>query len=276
MNKSFWGELNLPQGEITQLQYDTCNIWLKQNNQEIWVAHDYIQDSEDKTSSAISSDSELWSRWALNNEEPTFAMQPRMPNMPVVVRPESDFYLLPGAEARIYVLVPVWVRLKLLGKQETKITKIPSVILSKTWFGSHLEGELCYWVSSSAVREQSNLEYQSHLCICPVQIKNVSSDKLLVSKFCLRVEFLTLYLKETHLWSNETTVYYKGPDIISEIAIKNNAPREAADATEITPSLESTERSLTVRTFGTLRNWYDKTSSLVSFNKISSHINGGR
>lgn len=273
MKKAFWGQLDLGTEQTVCLQYNHCHLWLKKANQELWVAHEYFLE-EEVDACAPPKELSNWRRWALKNEATHFTLQPRMPDMSVVVRPDADFYLMPGAEVRIYVYVPVWLRVKLVVNEDLNIVKIPSEILSKTWFGSHLEGELCYWVSSNAVRAHPEEDGQPNLCVCPVQIKNTSNEKLLVSKFCLRVKFLSIYLKGTQLWSNETKVFYKGPEEISDIKISSTPPIEASEAEQITPSEECFESKLTIKTFGTLKGWYDKTSTLVSFDKLYNHLNG--
>ncbi len=278
MDNIHWGDLSLNIGQVLHFQYNQCRLWVKREHNEVWVASDYLGQEPPEAGHSELSDPSLWRRWALEKEPVRYNLQPRMPDKPIVVRPDSDFYLLPGAEARIYVKVPVWVRVKLFthDKDEINLVKIPTEILSNTWFGSNIEGELCYWVSSNAIREYSTENQDENLCICPVQIKNISSEKLLVTKFCLRVNFLNIYGKGAQLWSNETKVFYKGPDEISEIKVTPGAPKEAEKADIITPSEELPGRSISVRTFGTLRGWYDKTSSLVSLNKLYNHFNGDK
>ncbi len=212
---------------------------------EIWLAHHHQQANVESAEPAKKD----WSRWALKKPSAAVSLKPVFPDKSVVVKPEVPFHLLPGVQVRVYVRVPLWVAVASSSKDEQLLSEFPAVVLSLTWFGTPMEGELCYWISSSARRQITTDLYKSHLAICPVQLKNSSEEDLLVDKLCLRVRWLSLFDAEGQLWSNETKVSYKGSDMVSQVSVSSGAPREAPGATLRSGPREHLRRSFGIKTF---------------------------
>ena len=239
---SMWGEHSLSKESAWAAGDVALNI--KSVEDELWV----LSRSADKGASG-EADLSDWSRWALGSRAESIRLVPMFPDKSVVVKPESPFRLRPGVEARIYVRVPLWVGVQLTSDKSKVLTEIPSATLSLTWFGNPHEGELCYWISSSARREAIADPKRAHLAICPVQLKNSSSEDLLVEKLCLRVRWLSLYLQNEQLWANETKVAYRGGADMSQVSVSSGAPKEAIDATLIGHPRNLIKKSFSMRTF---------------------------
>lgn len=195
-----------------------------------------------------------WSRWATAGWEGRVDLTPAFPDRPVVVEPEDHFHLLQGAEARIYVRVPLGVQVEVVGvKGRARVADIPSSTASDTWWGSVEEGELCYWLSTHARRTIRPDLFEEHLAVCPLQLENRSSVDLPVEKIALRVAFLTLYAHEGSIWSDETLVRYQGDVEGSSLDMAGRPPRDVPGARLLAPPRMKMGRGFKARTFHRLR-----------------------
>jgi hypothetical protein len=182
-------------------------------------------------------------------------IMPVFPDRALVVKPEHPFTLLRRASARIYMRVPVWVRLEAVaerGGAAAVLTEVPTTHLSDTWWGDFLEGEMAFWLSTSGRRVLKPEDFEAHLVISALQMDNRSGDDLRVEKLALRVEHLSIYEKDGWLWAEEVQVHYHGEDEGSEIHMDDRPPHEAADARELTPA-RAQKRSFRTRTFARLK-----------------------
>jgi hypothetical protein len=220
---------------------------------ELWVAH---EQTPGHTTEAAGAPAEAkWSRWALPSRQDHLHISPVFADRPIVVKPEHPFTLLRRAKARIYMRIPVWVRLE---AQEGEVgarlllTEIPSVQLSDTWWGDFRDGELAYWLVTRGRRNITDDLFQPHLVMSAVQLDNMSGDDLQVEKLALRVEHLSIYEKEGRLWAEEVRVEYLGDDEGSVIHMDDLPPAEAAGARELSPARHQA-RSFKARTFARLR-----------------------
>lgn len=252
-----WGDHPLPEGdEIRTVEIGPLTLWARCSADEIWLAHrsgDWWRRDGD-AGAEPPSDDEGWVRWPVPDETATLRLEPVFPPRTLVVKPELSFRLLPGAHGRIFVRVPLWVRAVAAGPEEHALTEIPSVVLSDTWWGEFTEGELCYWLSTSARRRITPGIFQPHLAVCPLDLANRSDSELEVEKIALRVGHLSVFRGENGFWSDVTRVKYRGAAEGSEIEVSGRPPREAGDeATRITESRAGRARSFSARTFSRLR-----------------------
>jgi len=149
-----WTEYPLPSSTAAAWDFGPLRLWAKSLHNEIWLAYRYFDWDTDKSPPPNEPPEDLsWSRWVLKESYPTIRFQPRFPDHPVVVKPEVPFLLTSEAQAKIYVRCPLWVHIELYSRSVLEIDEVPTVILSHTWFGTFTEGDLCYWLTSSARRE---------------------------------------------------------------------------------------------------------------------------
>lgn len=261
MGQKPWGAFPMPGEEPVCWTFGPLQVWGKSTIDEFWITQQYRETGE-AAEQLAGEDSRPdlpekvdWQRWALKQSYQEVLINPIFPDFPVVVKPEYPFRVTPGVRTKIYVRVPVWVKIS-LGK--TSIIKLPSVILSKTWFGEFTGGELCYWISSAARKKIEPDPRRPFLSICPVQIINHSRDELQVEKICLRVSQLGLYYAKDQLWSNETRVHYHGGEEGSEIETRLKPPADARNAKLLTPPVEYPRRSFTAKTFASLKDLTDR------------------
>jgi len=243
-----WQKKLLPGIDPIYEQYGPLRIWLKCDGDELQMAHEYVDE-------AISSDEanppvgEAWQRWTLKRGIKDFQLLPILPDLPLVVRPESSFKLLPGVRTNIYVRIPIWIS-GILGGHT--LFELPTIRLSKTWFGDFYNGEVCYWLLSSARKEIKPDSTPDYLAISPIEVVNRSAQVLQMDKLCHRVRKLSLYHNGTELWSNKTTVNYQGDNKISEIEFTNKPPAQAGSNKALSRARDQVGKSFTAKTFNSI------------------------
>lgn len=207
---------------------------------ELWVAF---------SESAVQTDPD-WQRWALKKPPEKLQFLPCFPDLPVVVKPETTFRLMPNITTRIYVRVPLWVRLMI---NNEALIEQPIIPLGKTWFGDFLSGTLCYWITS-AIRPVITADpARPYLAICPIEITNRSDEELLVEKISLHVDGLSLFESEGQLWSNLMKIRYRGTKQVSEIKVDSKPDRKQKNLQLITPARENSGRGFSAKTFASLK-----------------------
>lgn len=253
--EDLWGVRTPPApGETQRVDVGPLRLWLRGVENEIWLTHARADHHAGELPDTPSEDAD-WSRWATRDDPHLLRITPVFPDRSLVVKPEHPFTLLRHAKARVYMRVPVWVKVETVEKARSKaalLTEIPTEVLSETWWGDFLEGELAYWLTTKARRGLRPEHFEPHLVMSTVQLTNLSEDDLRVEKLSLRVEHLSMYHKEGWLWAEEVRVNYHGDAEGSEIHMDDEPPREAEGAEEISPA-RFQARSLRARTFARLR-----------------------
>ncbi len=252
----FWGEHLLTEGEERRLQVGLAVFWCALRSKELqlfWKYGDEAGLSSDGGDTTAPEDA-AWSRWAVEASRVSLYFSPVFPDRSLVARPSSPFYIPAGGSARIYVRTPLFIRAEASASTKTlRLTEIPSMVLSNTWFGSFESGELCYWLNTTARRTLREEIFQNHLAVCPIQIENASSSELHVSELCLRVGHLSIFEDSNHYWSDEVRVSYQGGEQASSIEFGGAAPPEAPSGRLVCPPRSPLRRTLVARTFETLR-----------------------
>lgn len=191
-----------------------------------------------------------WQRWALKTPPEKLQFRPCFPDLPVVVKPETTFRLMPNISTRIHVQLPLWVRLQI---NETTLIEQPIVPLNKTWFGDFLSGTLCYWITSAIKPVMSADLSRPYMAICPIEITNRSDEELLIEKISLQVDGLSLFDCEGQLWSNLMKIRYRGTNQVSEIKVDKQPNRQQKNSQLLTPARENSGRGFNAKTFASFK-----------------------
>ena len=218
-----WGEHALVEGETLTVELGPLTVRARSTGDEVWIDH----------APGSAPAEEDWVRWPVAEAAGTLRLSPVFPPRPVVAEPDRAFRLLPRTRARIFVRVPLWVRVEAGDSRLRGLTEVPSVVLSDTWWGSVTEGELGYWLRTTARRRISSEALHPHLAVCPLELSNRSDEELPVEKIVLRVAHLSLFADDGRLWADETRVRYRGPDEPSEIEVSGDRPAEAPDGVRV-------------------------------------------
>ncbi|MDT8342343.1 MAG: DUF432 domain-containing protein [Longimicrobiales bacterium] len=239
-----WGTHTVPDDRATELRFGPLELHFAREAGEIRIAVRRDGEGEELR----------WSRWAPGPDwDGTLSLLPAFPDRTLVVKPEDDFRLMRNAEARIFVRVPVEVRISVPGGERVPLLEVPTTVLSDTWWGSPEEGELCYFLDTRARRALADADFLEHVCACPLQLVNRSEDDLLVTHIALRPAFLSIYRDRERLWSDVTLVRYRGDEEGSSLEVSNRPPAEAAQPALLTPAATPMTRGFTARTFARLR-----------------------
>ena len=259
-----WGPLPLRESEVKPLRVGPRELWFQAREGEIWIAHDDAVSPEEARSGGPwtrSPDPEPpegvdWFRWATPGGETDLFLRPALPDRTLVLEPERPFRLLTRAEARVYVRVPLWIRVELpLASADTALLleEVPSLAMSDTWWGGFMEGELAYWLPTTARREMVPALHHPHLAVCPLLLSNRSGSDLAVEKLALRAPHLSLFSHQGRLWADEARVTYQGLEEGSQIDVTGQAPAEAEGAVRVTPPRKPSQRGFRARTFDRIR-----------------------
>ncbi len=248
-----WRQHEIQADTVREWQVGPLCIWCKKSEKEIQIAYRQSEDEQAGNQNPENLDDLKWIRWALEKKQDKIELLPVLPDRPLVVKPESSFWLTRNIKANIYVRVPVWIQINLAGRRKAKpLMEIPSVRLSNTWFGDFFEGELSYWISTGAQREVE-VDTQPHLIICPVQLVNGSDEDLLVEKICLRVSTLSIFLSQGRLWTDMNKIVYKGSSDVSQVQATGSAPAEAQSAELLALPRSPHKKNLVAKTFSSIK-----------------------
>lgn len=260
-----WGRHPLPDDEPLSLELGPLLLRARRRAGEVWLAHepgDWTRAGRAAAGARTGAgpagggeDPEDWVRWPLPDAGTELELTPILPTRPLVAEPEFAFRLLPRARARIFVRVPLWVRVSVpLEGEARELTEVPTVTLSDTWWGTPTEGELCWWLSTTARREVTSEVFEPHVAVCPLALVNRSDDELPVEKIAVRVAHLTLFSDEGRLWADGTRIRYRGVEEGSDLEFSGRPPDEAPDAVRVVePREEAPSRGFHARTFARLK-----------------------
>lgn len=244
-----WQTHQVPRGGETRVRIGPLHLMLCEHAGEIRIAH-RLDDEPDREGEPE------WARFAPRNWDGTLTVRPDFPDRPVIVAPEDPFRLLEGAEARVYVRLPLVAVVEVAGQRgPTVLARVPTFAYSDTWWGTPTEGELGYWLPTQARRQMQPDLFQDHLAVCPLQLVNRSEGDLDVEKIVLRVVHLSLYRKDRRLWSDATRVRYQGEAEGSSLAMDGSPPQEEPEAELLRPPKERMARGFRSRTFARIRSF---------------------
>lgn len=234
------------------LTFGALSLRVKFEDQDVWIASSHQGE-------AATWEDPAWSRWPAGSFK-SLAFELLFPDLPIVVKPQVDLLLYPRAEMGIYVACPLWVRVFLKGRENAVLADYPSQILSQTWFGTNtVEGDVCYWVPSDATRSVPWVPEMTS--ICPVDIRNTSSEELNIQRVCLRVAHLTLYWEKGkgRFWSDRTRIDFRGRHGKSEFSVTGQVPQEVEKGHKLASPREHSLSRLVAMTFATVRDFPSRT-----------------
>jgi len=245
-----WKNLDFESSKTANFHIGQLQCWIQIKRDEVWVAYQYT-DKDIASPDDLSQPPENleWARWALKNEVSSLSVVPVLPDLPVMVYPEYPLKIVADAKIRIFTRVALWVRIQTNEKKPVVICEIPTIIASKTWFGTRYDGELCYAATTKTRRVFSPDTYKPHLVNCAITIQNRSDKYLDFQSFCFRVGRLNVYRKGDELWSNETHILFEGEDQLSNVNISNDLPIEAKGGQLLTEARQKTNQNIATRTF---------------------------
>lgn len=251
-----WGEHELPGDEPVSVRVGPMRLHLRVRDDELWIAHQPGRGFRGLEEASVESEepegaADLeWSRWPLSEAPESVHLGPLLPPRTLVAQPEVPFRLQPGVQLRVFVRVPLWVGVALPGAESAPLAELPTVLLSDTWWGTTREGELCYWLGTTARRRMTPELFASHRIVCPLRLANRSSEELPVERMALRGAHLGVFSDQGRFWADETRVRFRGTDDGSDVHVEGRPPAEAPEAVRVAaPREKAPARGFSARSF---------------------------
>jgi hypothetical protein len=163
-------------------------------------------------------------RHYLHRDSGSMQAFPVLPDRPVVMRPDRALTLLPGQSTIFFLEIPVWFRLSTSGYRPARIFEEPLAVLTRTWFGDPVNGELCWGLATRLHHSIDSVEGTADHAVCPLMIENDSETDLEFQKICLHVENQSTFRGRRLLWTNSLHAVFKGPDQVTQIEIVHTPP----------------------------------------------------
>lgn len=257
-SRDLWKSHQLDDGETRAFEAGPLTLHVRATASDIWIAPQYSDDQYRMP--AVSRDASAgpadWKRWAFTQPIRAIRLSPALPELPVVVKPESKFHLAPHANATVYVRVAMSVKIEALGIRDVSLMEAPTAILSKTWWGSFTGGEMAYWIASSAGRRIEVDPERWFLAICPMNVVNESEAHLPMEKILVHTGGLSLYSDaDGQIWSSLAKIHYRGGTQFTQIEVQDGPPKECAGGKQVAPPRHPATRSIIGKTFGGILNW---------------------
>lgn len=248
MENTIWGTISLQARDIHFIHIGDLYVWLKYKDKEIRIAYCYC----DEVTGAVDQNEPprevRWVRWAHKNGRDRVRIVPAFADLPLIVQSEYSLKISPRTTIQVYSRIPIWISIA-LASDNYNLIELPVIKMSKTWFGTPLEGELCYHTTTKARRDLSELKPEPYLVSCPITISNQSSGALDFESFCFRVERLGIYKHNDTLWSDETQITYHGTDQHSDVIMTGKLPEGIDKQMQLAKPRKQIHASLTTRTF---------------------------
>lgn len=252
-----WGDVDLGPDESRTLDFGTLRLVLRRTPTEVWLRTQRTPRDPDPRR-------EDWLRWVAGPET-RVSLRPAVPDRLLVVSHEYLYHLPPHGESRIYVRIPLFVQVTLSGEErgsgprsdvvvaDVVVADVPSMVLSDTWWGTVTEGELAYWLTTTARVSLTDDLFLPHVGMCPIHLVNHAPHALPVDRFAVRVPHLSLFSDGDKNWTDEVSVRYAGSPEGSEIRFGGRPPSEAPGARLVTAPRVPLDRGFHARTFDRLK-----------------------
>jgi hypothetical protein len=201
-------------------------------------------------------ESSQW-RHYLHSESGVLQPSPVLPDRPLVVKPDRSLTLLPGQSTIFYIELPVWFLLSTTGARAARIFEEPLGVLTRTWFGDPVTGELCWGLATRLHHALESVAPCAWLAVCPLSIENDSDTDLAFEKICLHVENLNVFRGPRRLWTNSLNVVFRGPEQATQIEIVRAPPPYEEGLALACPARQPAAGWNIRRTFGMLKYFTD-------------------
>ncbi|MEZ4699124.1 MAG: hypothetical protein R2834_02240 [Rhodothermales bacterium] len=263
----WWGAFTLDEGGASVWKVGPCTIWVARLANEWRIARYQVNDpyqdgaevghgrTLDEFTAFLDEkgDAASLNRFGFKVPGTEIHVRPRLADRAMVVQPETPLHILPREEVTLYISTPLWVQFE-AGTPRRVLQEFPLYRPSDTWFGaSTIEGELCYAGRTAARMRLQDLTARPYRVITPVRVKNRAEDALLLNRFQVLVQYLSIFESANgHLWTQTVTVERVRSGDFAAMKIGAGTPAEAGETRPIERPREAIESNLIFRAFGGL------------------------
>lgn len=254
----WWGTTEFTEGAAKRWDIGPLSLWVRRLANEWWIAFERDESKRERLVTAAEHAGVDWleqaglERYLTRQAQPLLHITPVLADRPVVTRPMVPFHVCPGEETRLFVSLPVWIRLE-AGVQKLLLKEIAIQRLSDTWFGpSTLEGELGYASTTHCRRDLREVPVYPYRAVTPVLIQNASKQTLVMERLSLPVDYLAVYgSEEARLWTSTVGVKWEqGSTVVVDIGDK--PPAEAGKAQRLCGPRREHEKGGVIRAVASL------------------------
>jgi hypothetical protein len=175
-------------------------------------------------------------RHYLSQEAGLVRPQPVLPDRGIVVKPDRSLTLLTGESAQFFLEIPVWFRMNAGVERQVQVFEEPLAVMSNTWFGDPVNGELCYVLATRLHQGMSSIAPSAWHAVCPMAVTNDSATDLAFERICLHVQNLAVFRGTERLWTNGLSVLFRGAEQASHIQVSPGAPEFEPDLAPAAPA----------------------------------------
>jgi hypothetical protein len=258
---NIWDEFQIENGEMINWKIGSLYLWMEHRDEEYLISHAYSEeDTHVLSSTQVKVPEDVpedlsWNRYIVKDPSTKFQLMPALPDRAVVVSPEFPIKLAPNSDVVFYMSIPIWVQIIAGNKKKVLFIEIPSLVLSNTWFGDAMTGELCYALTTRALRKVEDHGELRHRIICPVRILNRGSEPLDFQSLCVHVEHLRVFCGAEHLWSNEVSIIYRGDEQPSEVRYEAYIPNYEKECVILSSERVASQKSIISKSFSLIKSF---------------------
>lgn len=258
---NMWDEFQIENGETINWQIGSLSLWMEHRDEEFLISQTYSdEDINVLSATQVRDHGDLpedlsWNRYIVQDPSTKFQLVPALPDRAVVVSPEFPIKLAPNSDVVFYMSIPVSVQIMAGNKKKVLFKEIPSLVLSNTWFGDAMTGELCYALTTRALRKVEDHGDLRHRIICPVRILNRGSEPLDFQNLCVHVEHLRVFGCAEHLWSNDVSIINRGDEQPSEIRYEDKIPQYETECVILSSERVPSQKNIISKSFSFIKSF---------------------
>lgn len=160
--------------------------------------------------------------WPADADNAYLTFTLRLPDRPVVLKPDVVQRIIPGQTVAAYCSIPLMIELNVCG---SKLDEYPIVVLSKTWFGEPDAGVSGYSLKSQVLSSKDKLPRSRVHALCALEIVNHSSEMLCFERLCLQIGYMGLFKVDGDKGINTSRcrLIYAGRERMEKISYLNPA-----------------------------------------------------
>lgn len=191
-------------------------------------------------------------RFATDMGDRVLQVEPALPDLEVVVRPDPPLVVLAGDTVEVYVGAPLW--LKLVLPDGRTLTEVPTVRMPRTWFGaSTREGELCFALPSRARLSAAEMPKRAHRVTTALSIANQAQDRLVIERLKVPVPHLGLWRDaQGHLWTEAVSIVRPRGDDDARVSVSGSVPVVAGEVAPVAGARRTGSPSILLRAIDAL------------------------
>ncbi len=230
ISDDLWAPRPLPEGGAFHCRFGPLEFWLRRVDTDLilHLRRDAAQEIICLVDDALPpADVKAGERFTYEGPLEQVRAIPMLPDRSIVVRPENALKVLNGQKTQFFVSIPLMIRVELVGKNESDampVTDLITAVMSNTWFGDTMGGELCYALKTTAKHRLDTVTRRKWRAICPVTVVNQSEKSLDLQRICVQSKHLGCYSGETLLWANAVEVTHRAEKEELQVQFAQEAP----------------------------------------------------